>query len=223
MSPSRRRPESAPPTALARRPPVSLVAEAAGAGLPRYVLPDQARAIINAATPTAHRLLLETLWQSGGRLSEVLRLRPCDVDQAEGALRLANLKQRRRTNRAKTVYVSPELVGDLRRHARDARLRATDYLFGAQRHAGPVSRQYAWRLVDRYARAAGVLLPTADGRLTPATARDFRHGAAVHQVRSGVPLSEVQQQLGHARLDTTAIYTKLANAERRAIADRVQW
>jgi site-specific recombinase XerD len=42
-------------------------------------------------------------------------------------------------------------------------------------------------------------------------------------VRSGVPLSEVKQQLGHARLDTTSIYTKLANAERQAIADRVQW
>src|SRR5918912_3075846 len=116
-------------TALATRPAMSLVAQAAGAGLPRYVLPDQARAIINAATTTAHRLLLETLWQSGGRLSEVLRLRVCDVDQAEGALRLANLKQRRRALRAKTVYVSPELVGDLRRHARDAYLRAADYLF----------------------------------------------------------------------------------------------
>jgi site-specific recombinase XerD len=68
-----------------------------------------------------------------------------------------------------------------------------------------------------------VYLRTSDGRLTPAMARDFRHGVAVHQVRSGVPLSEVQQQLGHARLDTTSIYTKLANAERRAIADRAQW
>jgi integrase len=211
------------PTALAPRPVTSLVAEAAGPGLPRYVLPDQARQIVNAAETTTHRLLLEVLWQSGGRLSEVLRLRPCDVDQVESALKLANLKQRRRGNKTKLVYVSPQLVGDLRRLATDAHIPSTGYFFGARRHTGPVSRQYAWRLVDRYARTAGVYLPTSDGRLTPATARDFRHGAAVHQVRSGVPLSEVQQQLGHARLDTTSIYTKLANAERRAIADRVQW
>jgi integrase len=59
--------------------------------------------------------------------------------------------------------------------------------------------------------------------VTPATARDFRHGAAVNQVRQGVPLSELAQQLGHARLDTTTIYARLANAERRAMADRVQW
>ena len=44
-----------------------------------------------------------------------------------------------------------------------------------------------------------------------------------HQVRQGVPLSEVQQQLGHARIDSTSVYAKLANPERRAIADRVEW
>lgn len=54
---------------------------------------------------------------------------------------------------------------------------------------------------------------------------DFRHGAAVHQLRAGVPLSEAQQQLGHAhaRIDTTTLYTKLTNRERRSYADRVEW
>jgi integrase len=66
-------------------------------------LPDQARRIVDAAETTAHRLLLETLWQSGGRITEVLRLRPCDLDPHEGALRLSNLKQRKRANRTKLV------------------------------------------------------------------------------------------------------------------------
>jgi integrase/recombinase XerD len=210
-------------TALAARPVVSLVAEAAGVGLPRYVLPDQARAIINAAATTQHRLLLETLWQSGGRITEVLRLRPCDLDLVEGALRLANLKQRRRAMRSKLVYVSQDLLGDLRRLAVDARIPMTGYLFGSRQHVGPVSRQYAWKIINRYAAASGVLLPTAAGTIAPAAARDFRHGSAVNQVRQGVPLSEVAQQLGHARMDTTAIYSRLATAERRAMADRVQW
>lgn len=73
--------------------------------------------------------------------------------------------------------------------------------------------------MNHYAQAAGVLLPTSSGELAPATARDFRHGAAVNQVRQGVPLSEVAQQLGHARLDTTAVYARLANPERRAVAE----
>jgi integrase len=213
------------PRALVKRSALSIVAEAAGASssLPRYVLPEQARAIINAAQTTQHRLLLEALWQSGGRITEVLRLRPCDLDTLEGALHLQNLKQRRRANRSKVVYVDPQLVGDLRRLATDQHIPQTGFLFRARDHTQPVSRQYAWKLIGKYAAIAGVLLPTADGNMAPATARDFRHGSAVHQVRQGVPLSEVQQQLGHARLDTTSIYTKLANAERRAIANRVQW
>jgi site-specific recombinase XerD len=60
------------------------------------------------------------------------------------------------------------------------------------------------------------------GELRPATGLDFRHGTAVHQLRAGVPLSEVQQ-LGHARIDTTTIYTKLTDRGRRSYADRVEW
>src|SRR5919201_2232436 len=97
-------------TSLARRPTASLLAEASGEHLPSYVTREQARAIINAAATQTHRLLLECLWQSGGRITEVLRLRPCDVDEAEGALRLQNLKQRTRARRTKLVYVSVQLV-----------------------------------------------------------------------------------------------------------------
>ena len=45
----------------------------------------------------------------------------------------------------------------------------------------------------------------------------------VQQLRAGVPLSELQQQLGHARIDTTTVYTRLTNAVRRRYADRVEW
>jgi site-specific recombinase XerD len=66
-------------------------------------------------------------------------------------------------------------------------------------------------------------LCAANGTLRPGNAREFRHGAAVNQVQQGIPLSEVQQQLGHARVDSTTIYTRLANPERRRLADRVAW
>ena len=82
--------------ALAPRPAASLIAQAAGDRLPSYVTREQARAIINAAATTTHRLLLEALWQSGGRVTEVLRLRPCDLDPHAPILRLVNLKQRKR-------------------------------------------------------------------------------------------------------------------------------
>jgi integrase len=157
-------------------------------------------------------------------VSEVLRLRRCDVDQAEGALVLENLKQRRRELRRKLVYVSSSLVAALLAYCRDARLGPTAPLFFSRQSGGaPMARQHAWRLVTRYAQAAGVRVVGRDGELRPATGLDFRHGAAVHQLRCGVPLSEVSQQLGHARIDTTTIYTRLTNAERRRYADRVAW
>src|SRR5918912_3723804 len=108
-------------TSLARRPAASLLAEASGEHLPRYVTREQARAIINAVTSQTHRLLLECLWQSGGRISEVLRLRPCDLDEHEGALVLENRKQKR-GSRKKRVYVSTDLVAELQVLARDARV-----------------------------------------------------------------------------------------------------
>jgi integrase len=208
---------------LAKRPAAAIVAQIAGTNLPSYVAREQARAVINAAATTTHRLLLEALWQSGGRVREVLRLRPCDLVEAEGALALTNLKQRRRENRRKLVYVSPDLIGALRALAKDAGVPYMGSFFRSRQSRGqPMSYEQCWRLIRRYALAAGVLVADGD-RLRPANGRDFRHGAAVNQVRQGVPLSEVQQQLGHARIDSTSVYAKLANPERRAVADRVAW
>ncbi|SRR6266545_3930469 len=213
-----------PATALAARPAAAIVAAAAGSHLPTYVTRDQARAIINAAETSLHRLLLETLWQSGGRVTEVLRLRLSDLVEAEGALRLTNLKQRRRSQQHKLVYVSPDLLSQLRAFATDTRLSATGFFFRSrQSKTKPMSYAQCWRLIRHYAAKAGVEVVGAEGQLRPPNGRDFRHGAAVHQVRQGIPLSEVQQQLGHARIDTTSLYAKLANPERRAMADRVQW
>src|SRR5687768_18054606 len=128
--------------ALAHRSAAAIVGDAAGAKLPAYVTREQARGIINAAATTAHRLLLECLWQSGGRVSEVLRLRPCDLDRKEAALVLTNLKQRRRALHQKKVYVSPELVAALAALAKDARISPTGFFFQSQKSQGqPMTRQ----------------------------------------------------------------------------------
>lgn len=214
------------PIPAAPAPATAVVGRAQAAGAPAYVTQAQAHAIRDAATRTRDRLLVQTLWESGGRVSEVTRLRRADVDAAEGALVLENLKQRRRELRRKRVYVSRDLVGALLAYCTDARIGPTGYVFATGRAAAPrsMSRQLAWKLVTGLARRAGArVVDTATGEERPATGLDFRHGAAVHQLRAGVPLSEVSQQLGHARIDTTAVYTRLTDAERRRFADRVAW
>jgi integrase len=214
-------------SSIVPRPAVAIVAQAAGDRLPSYVTREQARAIINAAATTTHRLLLEALWQSGGRVTEVLRLRPCDLDPGAPVLRLVNLKQHPRRGGhqpRKAVIVSPDLIAALRALANDAHVPHAGYFFrSGKSHGRPMSYGHCWRLIRRYSVAAGVLVAGPDGQLRPANGRDFRHGAAVNQVRQGVPLSEVQQQLGHARIDTTTIYTKLAARERLAVHAGVEW
>lgn len=193
--------------------------------LPCYVTIDQAHAIANAAARLGgmrDRLLIECLWQSGGRVSEVLRLRPADVDDREGAVRLVNRKQRRRVVPHKLVFVSPDLVADLRGYARDARIGVLEPFFRSRQSAAAISDAQAWRIVNRASAYAAVQVVDGD-RLRPANPRDFRHGCAVNQVRAGLPLSEVAQQLGHARLDSTAVYTRLSNPDRRRFADTVTW
>jgi integrase/recombinase XerD len=218
VTPASRSSTPAPPSATA------VVARAGGDGLPSYVTQDEARRVIDAAETTRDRLLLETLWQTGGRVSEVARLRRCDVEPAEGALRLVNLKQKRRALAAKLVYVGSGLVAALLAYARDAKIPPTGSLFRPrQGEGGPMTRQNVWQIVTRCASRAGVRVVGRDGELRPATGLDFRHGAAVHQLRAGGPLSDVSQQLGHARIDTTTISTRLTNAERRRYADRVAW
>ena len=109
-------------TALVPRGATAAVAEAAGARLPAYVTREQARAVIAAAHLHARPAAVRVPVADRGRVTEVLRLRRGDVDAREGALRLANLKQRRRALREKLVYVSPELLRDLVLYAKDLRL-----------------------------------------------------------------------------------------------------
>src|SRR5919202_6128393 len=165
-------------TSLAPRPAASLLVAASGEHLPSYVTRDQARATINAATTQTHRLLLECLWQSGGRISEVLRLRPCDLDEREGALVLDNRKQKR-GSRKKRVYVSTDLVAQLQVLARDARIGYRSYLFRSGKSGdAPMSTVHAWRIVTACSRRGEVQVEDGQGHLRPANARDFRHGAA---------------------------------------------
>ena len=130
--------------------------------------------------------------------------------RARAPLVLENRKQKR-GSRKKRVYVSTDLVAQLQVLARDARIGYRSCFFrSAKSGEEPMSTVHAWRIVTACSQRAGVQVQDADGVLRPANARDFRHGAAVNQVQQGIPLREVQQQLGHARIDSTTIYTRLA-------------
>ena len=149
--------------------------------------------------------------------------RLCDIDRTEGALQLTNLKQRGPRRHVKLVYISRDLAGALTAFARDTRLGHDGHLFRSRQSGeGHLTRQQVLRIVNRLAVEAGVIVQGRTGP-RPACGLDFRHGSAVHLLRSGVPLTEVQSHLGHARVDTTTVYLRLTNRDRRVIADRIDW
>ena len=158
----------------------------------------------------AVQTLARTLALTGCRVSEALGLRACDVDLDAAELRIATLKRRRAHWR--TVPVPEDLV-----HALDlvhAVRRAQASARAAERPLWSVTRQTAGRQVRAIMRTAGIDGPQA-------TPRGLRHSFGVAAVTAGVPLTAIATVLGHASIQTTAIYTTAIGAEARELVSRV--
>ena len=142
---------------------------------------------------------------TGCRISEALALRPCDVDLEAAELRIATLK--RRTEHWRAVPVPQDLAHELELVRRVRRAQASPR--ARARALWPITRQ-----VGALMSAAGIEGPQA-------CPRGLRHGYGVAAVTAGVPLPTVAAVLGHASLDTTAIYTTAIGAEARELVARV--
>jgi len=176
--------------------------------LPRAVLNEgQARRLVAAPsswTPLGKRdrAILETLYGCALRVSECERLDLTDLDLAKGEILVRNGKGRK----DRVVPVVGRAVAALELHltearpelVRDPRERA---LF-LTRHGRRLGIQVIQNLVRNHARAAGIEI-----RVSPHT---LRHGCATHLLQGGADIRHVQKLLGHASVETTAIYTNVA-------------
>ena len=151
------------------------------------------------------RAMLELMYASGLRVSELVALRSFHVGFNEGVLRVLG-----KGSKERLVPFGEQARDWLERYLREARPallggRQSDALFvtSAGRTPGTaMSRVMFWNLVKRYARAAGVTAP-----LSPHT---LRHAFATHLLNHGADLRAVQLLLGHADISTTTIYTHIA-------------
>lgn len=154
------------------------------------------------------RAMLETLYASGLRVSELVGLRTVEVGLNEGVVRIIG-----KGDKERLVPLGGEACGWIERWLSEGRrellgARASDALF-ITRLGGPMSRQMFWTLVRRYARAAGVHAP-----LSPHV---LRHAFATHLLNHGADLRVVQMLLGHADISTTQIYTHVARERLKAL------
>jgi integrase/recombinase XerD len=175
--------------------------------LPKLLSEAQVEALLAApATETTlglrDRAMLETLYATGLRVSELVGLRLAQVSVDTGVVRVVG-----KGSKERLVPLGDEAVEWLQRYARVARpLLAGDAknecLFLTSRHT-PLTRQAFWALIKRYATRAGI----AQAALSPHV---LRHAFATHLINHGADLRVVQLLLGHADITTTTIYTHVA-------------
>ncbi|RPH64180.1 MAG: site-specific tyrosine recombinase XerD, partial [Burkholderiales bacterium] len=144
----------------------------------------------NLATPLGlrDRAMLETLYATGLRVSELVTLATAQVGLNEGVVRVVG-----KGDKERMVPLGEEARAWIERYLREGRpallgVRAADALFVTQR-GGPMTRQMFWALVKRYAVIAGITAP-----LSPHT---LRHAFATHLLNHGADLRVVQMLLGH--------------------------
>ncbi len=166
---------------------------------------------VDTALGLRDRAMLETLYATGLRVSELVGLDTVRVGLNEGVVRVVG-----KGDKERLVPLGEEAREWIVRYLSDARprllgARAADALFVTQR-GGPMTRQMFWTLVKRYARAAEVHAP-----LSPHT---LRHAFATHLLNHGADLRVVQMLLGHADISTTQIYTHVARERLKTLHAR---
>ena len=188
------------PTADVRSPSL-------GRPLPKSITEASVEKLLAAPPETTlgvrDRAMLETMYASGLRVSELVALALNELDLTTGLVRV--------TGKGGKERIVP--LGD------EATSRLGDYLKGARpsllgeqksgavfltRRGQPMTRQAFWQLIKRYSAAAGI-----DSSLSP---HSLRHAFATHLLNHGADLRSVQMLLGHADLSTTQIYTHVAKA-----------
>jgi len=177
-----------------------------GRSLPKSLTEAEVESLLMAPTvgdPLGHRdrTMLEVLYATGLRVSELVSLRVDQVNTTQGVLRVLG-----KGNRERLIPLGEEAVRWLIAFLGNPRAeilldRSTDYLFPTRR-GDRMTRQAFWHIIKRYARKASV-----NHDLSPHT---LRHAFATHLLNHGADLRVVQMLLGHSDLSTTQIYTHVA-------------
>jgi integrase len=178
------------------------------AGERKYLNSDErARALAAMETLDPERCLfgLVLAW-TGARVSEVLALTPASFQLDSSVISIVTLKRRKTVIRE--VPIPPPLMARL---DRCFALRRVQSCGTVPSRLWPWCRVTAWRLVRKVMRLAQV----TGCRACP---RGLRHGFGIGTLQSGVPLNLVQRWLGHARMETTAIYAAACGPEELAFA-----
>lgn len=201
---------------LAASPADELRASRPWPSLPKLLSPDEVERLLaqpDVGTPAGLRdkALIEVLYATGLRVSELVGLRAPDLHLAAGYLTCVG-----KGSKERVVPVGDEAARWLRRYTDEARPALTKRRQPPQvfvnARGGPLTRVGFWKILKGYGRAAGLRRDLSPHML--------RHSFATHLLERGADLRAIQVMLGHADLSTTQIYTHVFETRMRAIYDR---
>ena len=178
--------------------------------LPDVLSVEEAAQLLEAAPGIKYKAALGVAYGAGLRVSEVAHLKVDDIDSTRMLIRVEQGKGRKDRN----AMLSPQLLELLRMWWREGKRRNVmlphGWLFPGRSYTDPVSTRQLHRAVQEAAEVAGIRK-----RVSPHT---LRHSFATHLLEQDVDIRVIQVLLGHSKLETTALYTKVSTRTIHAVA-----
>ena len=178
--------------------------------LPKYFVREEIDLILNEVKGNPkHYLFLTMLWRTGARVSEMLRVKVKDVNVRTGTIVLNTLKRKKKPKRV--LPIMPDTVGLIATHVVKHKLDPEDRLF-------EFTRERAFAIVKKAALKAGL----DRERAHPHT---FRHSFAVNCLlqKKPVPITVLQEWMGHANIQNTLIYLKILAKDAREYFENMEF
>jgi site-specific recombinase XerD len=170
--------------------------------------------LLEAAPGPEYKAILGTAYGAGLRVSEVASLKIGDIDSTRMLIRVEQGKGRKDRN----AMLSPQLLTLLRLWWKEGRRRGVmlphGWLFPGRSAADPISTRQINRAIHEAAEAAGIRK-----RVSPHT---LRHSFATHLLEQDVDIRVIQVLLGHSKLDTTALYARVATKTIRSVTSPLE-
>ncbi len=194
-------------------PTVKIEMPRIGRSLPQSLSEGEVESLLAAPEvndPLGHRdrTMLEVLYATGLRVTELINLKQSEINLNQGVARIVG-----KGGRERLIPLGEEAQNWLRDFIVGPRgeillERQTDYLFPTRR-GDRMTRQAFWHIIKRYSKQAGI-----SSKMSPHT---LRHAFATHLLNNGADLRVVQMLLGHSDLSTTQIYTHVARARMKEL------
>ena len=177
-----------------------------GRHLPGVISVNEVEALLNACdvtTPKGQRNLamMEIMYGAGLRVSELVFLKVVDVNLDAGLVRVMGKGAKERIVPIGSKAKDAARLWLDQGRPKELKLLSSDFLFIA-RAGNPMTRQAFWKIIKKYALAAGIARPVSPHTL--------RHSFATHLIEGGADLRSVQTMLGHSDISTTQIYTHIS-------------